>query len=317
MKLEQIETVAVIGLGRMGHGIAQTFAVAGYNVRGFDNCAEARATVHARIRSNLADFVANGMLDADKVEPTLQRITVADSEADAVAGSQFVVEAIAEDLEVKRDYFERIEDCVTDDTILASNSSTFTVSLFGENMRNTERAVVTHWFNPPHIVPTVEIVPGPRTTEEVIETSVALHRKIGKLAIRINGEIPGFLVNRVQNAMIREVWDLYERGIASAEDIDTAIRGSIGFRLALFGPLKICDFGGIDIWTTVYNKLAPDLRADAEVPAIMKAHVEAGDAGMCAGRGIHKYESIETVTAERDELMLKLAKLLQQSSKES
>ena len=140
------------------------------------------------------------------------------------SSSQFVVEAIAEDLEVKRDYFERIEDCVTDDTILASNSSTFTVSLFGENMRNTERAVVTHWFNPPHIVPTVEVVPGPRTTEEVIETSVALHRRIGKLAIRINGEIPGFLVNRVQNAMIREVWDLYERGIASAEDAWARIR---------------------------------------------------------------------------------------------
>ena len=98
MKLEQIETVAVIGLGRMGHGIAQTFAVAGYDVRGFDNCAEARATVPARIRSNLADFVAAGMLDAGDVEPTLQRITVADSEADAVAGAQFVVEAIAEDL---------------------------------------------------------------------------------------------------------------------------------------------------------------------------------------------------------------------------
>ena len=129
MKLEQIETVAVIGLGRMGHGIAQTFAAAGYDVRGFDNCAEARATAPARIQRNLADFVANGMLDASDVEPTLQRITVADSEADAVAGAQFVVEAIAEDLEVKRDYFERIEDCVTDDTILASNSSMFTVSL--------------------------------------------------------------------------------------------------------------------------------------------------------------------------------------------
>ena len=311
MHLEQIRQIAVIGLGRMGHGIAQTFAAAGYPVRGFDADATARSTARDRIRGNLDDFAAHGMLE-EAVDAVLDRITVTDSESAAVDGAHFVVEAVAEDLEVKQAWFARVEDRVDDTAILASNSSTFTISQSGAKMRLPRRAIVTHWFNPPHIVPAVEVVPGPDTTEEIIETTVALHRRIGKLAVRLHQEVSGFLINRVQMAMIREVWDLYERGIAAPEDIDAAIRGSIGFRLATFGPLAICDFGGLDIWSTVYENLAPGLRADAQTPEAIAALVRAGHLGTRTGRGIHTYDpgAIDAVTAERDEKMLKLAKLL-------
>lgn len=311
-RLDHIHQIAVIGLGRMGHGIAQTFAMAGYQVRGFDESADARTTVHQRIRSNLEDFSRNDMLESDGIDEILDRIVVADTEAEAVANAEFVVEAIAEQLVAKQEFFTRIEEAVADTTIIASNSSTYTISESGINMRNPSRAVVTHWFNPPHIVPTVEVVPGPATTEQVTETTVALHRKIGKLAVRLNAEIPGFLVNRVQIAMIREVWDLYERGIASREDIDAAIRGSLGFRLAACGPLAICDFGGVDIWATVYKGLAPDLRHDAELPDAIQELVDAGRCGTRTGSGIHDYDSqtIDEVTSQRDATMLKLAKLL-------
>lgn len=311
-QLNQIRQIAVIGLGRMGHGIAQTFAMAGYQVHGFDNSEDARTTVHRRIRRNLEDFARNDMLDDAEIDVALNRIAVADTESGAVAGADFVVEAIAEQLTVKREFFARIEDAVADETIIASNSSTFTISESGVNMRRPERAVVTHWFNPPHIVPTVEVVPGPDTTEEVTETTLALHCKIGKLAVRVNAEIPGLLVNRVQIAMIREVWDLYERGIASREDIDAAIRGSLGFRLAALGPLAICDFGGVDIWATVYEGLAPDLRHDAEVPESIQQLVAAGRCGTRTGIGIHDYDpqTLDDETSRRDATMLKLAKLL-------
>ena len=144
------------------------------------------------------------------------------------------------------------------------------------------------------------------------QTTIALHRKIGKLAVRVNAEIPGFLVNRVQIAMIREVWDLYERGIASREDIDAALRGSLGFRLAACGPLAICDFGGVDIWATVYKGLAPELRRDTELPAAIQNLVDAGRCGTRTAGGIHDYDpqTIDEVTSHRDETMLKLAKLL-------
>lgn len=316
MQLEQIHQIAVVGLGRMGHGIAQTFAMAGYPVRGFDESSEARSTIHGRIRSNLDAFVANNLLAEGEAEPILDRIEIADSESQSVEGAHFVVEAIVEDLAAKQEFFARVENAVDDSTILASNSSTFTISHSGRNMRHRERAIVTHWFNPPHVVPTVEVVPGPKTSEEITTTTVALHKKIGKMAVCINREIPGFLVNRVQIAMVREVWDLYERGIASAEDIDAAIRGSLGFRLAISGPLSICDFGGLDIWSTVYKGLAPELRNDAELPQAIQQLVEDGRLGASAGAGIHDYEaeSVANVTSQRDAAMLRLAKLLRDST---
>ena len=312
MQLDQIRQIAVIGLGRMGHGIAQSFAMAGFQVRGFDANSDQCKSAHHRIRRNLNEFVSNDMLCSEDIEPILGRLDVADTEAAAVADAQFVVEAIAEQRTAKQEFFARIENAVADTTIIASNSSTFTISESGANMRRPQRAVVTHWFNPPHIVPTVEVVPGPQTTDEIVETTVALHRKIGKLAVLIKREIPGFLVNRIQIAMIREVWDLYERGVASREDIDAAIRGSVGFRLAVCGPLATCDFGGVDIWSTVYKGLAPDLRNDAVVPESIQKLVDAGHCGTRTARGIHDYdpETIEEVTAQRDEAMLKLAKLV-------
>ncbi|RZV60897.1 MAG: 3-hydroxyacyl-CoA dehydrogenase family protein [Candidatus Scalindua sp. SCAELEC01] len=312
MQLDQIRQIAVIGLGRMGHGIAQAFAMGGYPVRGFDESDDARASLHQRIRGNLEDFARNDILDTAEIDVVLDRIAVADTEAQAAASADFVVEAVAEQLTVKQELFARIEDAVSDETIIASNSSTFTISESSVNMRRPARAVVTHWFNPPHIVPAVEVVPGPDTTEEITETTVALHRKIGKLAVRVNVEIPGFLVNRVQIAMIREVWDLYERGIASREDIDAAIRGSLGFRLAACGPLAICDFGGVDIWATVYQGLAPELRRDTEVPKAIQNLVDDGRCGTRTGSGIHDYDAqnLDDVTSRRDETFLKLAKLL-------
>jgi 3-hydroxybutyryl-CoA dehydrogenase len=311
MNLDQIKKIAIIGLGRMGHGIAQTFAAAGYAVRGFDDDSTARSTVHDRIRRNLEVCAAHGLLK-DEIDAVLDRVVVTDNEVAAVEGTDFAVEAIAEDLDVKQAWFARMEECVEETAILASNSSTFTISQSGAKMRLPHRAVVTHWFNPPHIVPTVEVVPGPLTAEETVETTVDLHRRIGKLAVRLNKEIPGFLVNRVQMALIREVWDLYERGIASPEDIDAAIRGSIGFRLATAGPLAICDFGGLDLWRTVYENLAPNIRSDAKTPAIIEELVQAGHRGAHTGRGVHTYDpgNVERVISTRDEQMLKLAKLL-------
>lgn len=312
MQLEQIRQVSVIGVGRMGHGIAQCFAMGGYDVRCYDESDEARHSLRQRIRGNLEDFSQTGMVSTDDIDGIIDRIHVADTEAAAAAGSEFVVEAVAEQLDTKVDLFTRLEQVVEDSTIIASNSSTFTISQSGAKMRLPQRAIVTHWFNPPHIVPTVEVVPGPTTTDAVTETTLALHRKIGKLAVRVNAEIPGFLVNRVQIAMIREVWDLYERGVASAEDIDAAIRGSLGFRLAACGPLSICDFGGVDIWATVFNGLAPDLRSNAKLPDSIQRLLDDGRFGTRTGGGIHDYDSEKTdeLTSQRDETMLKLAKLL-------
>jgi 3-hydroxybutyryl-CoA dehydrogenase len=307
-----IQRVAVIGLGTMGHGIAQSFALAGCTVAVYDELAAARDSVLARIRRNLEEFVAAGIIDAAAVEPALARLTVRESEADAVREAEFVTEAIREELPAKQELFARLEEVVAETCILASNSSTFPISQSGARLRHPERAVVTHWFNPPHIIPAVEVVGGPKTSDATIEAALALLRRAGKLAIRINQELPGFLVNRVQVAIMREVWDLVDRGVASVEDVDLAIRGSMGFRLAALGPLRINDFGGMDINAVVFQHLAPEIASGAELPGVVRRMVEAGHAGFKNGRGFYDYppETADAVRAERDERYLALLKLL-------
>lgn len=312
--MSNLQRASVIGLGTMGHGIAQTFAMAGCDVTGFDEVTAARESLHDRVRQNLRDFVAAELFPADQIDATLRRIRVCRSQADAVRDAQFVTEAMREDLSAKQELFERLEGDVADDAILASNSSTFPISQSGSRLKRPERAVVTHWFNPPHIVPTVEVVGGPKTNEATILATLELLRRSGKLAIRINQELPGFLVNRVQIAVMREVWDLLDRGVASVEDIDAAIQGSMGFRLAALGPLRIHDFGGLDIQTAVFRNLAPEIASGTSVPPTVQCIVDAGHHGFKTGRGFYDYPPAvaEQVRSERDQRYLALLKLFHQ-----
>ncbi|MFN8006906.1 MAG: 3-hydroxyacyl-CoA dehydrogenase family protein, partial [Terriglobia bacterium] len=218
MPTETIHSVAVLGLGTMGHGIAQAFSAAGYTVSCFDESPAARASLHTRVQSNLMAAVESGIDLSDEIEPILSRLQIFDHEAKAVSDVDFVTEAIKEDLGVKQELFKRLESSVRPDTILASNSSSFPISQAGSRMKSLARALVTHWFNPPHLVPLVEVVPGPGTEGEVIQKTMAVLRTLGKHPILLRKELPGFLVNRIQVAIQREVWDLLERGVASAEE---------------------------------------------------------------------------------------------------
>ena len=237
---------------------------------------------------------------------------VCNSEAEAVQGVDCVTEAIIEDLPAKRALSDKLlESLVSETTILASNSSTFPISQSGNELAHPERAIVTHWFNPPHIVPTVEVVGGPATNESTIVAMIDLLRSAGKLPIRINQELPGFLVNRIQIAIKREVWDLYDRGIASVEDIDAAIQGSMGFRLATMGQLRVDDFGGFDVQEAVYNNLVPEIASGTKIPASVQAIVDAGHFGFKNGEGFYTYppETSDSILAERDQRFLQLLKL--------
>lgn len=307
-----LQTVAVIGLGTMGHGIAQAFAAAGYIVRCYDESPAARDSLSGRVESNLQQRIRAGMDTPESVRETLGRIAVFSSEREAVEPAGFVTEAVREDLDVKRELFARIETVASREAILASNTSSFPMTDVARDLRHPGRAVVTHWFNPPHIVPLVEVVPGERTTGRTARIAVDVLKKIGKVPVRLKKELPGFLVNRIQVAMQREVWDLLGRGVADAEDIDRAVRASIGFRLAATGPLSVRDFGGLDVSALVYRILVPEIRSDVELPDSIRKLVEEGHYGVKAGRGFHRYtpESIDQARNRRDRLFLALLKLL-------
>jgi 3-hydroxybutyryl-CoA dehydrogenase len=310
--IDSVRRVAVVGLGTMGHGIAQTFALAGYEVGCFDESTSARDSLCERVSANLAAFRSGGLIEPEAVEATVARLHVAGTPADALSGAQFVTEAIPEDLALKQAVLEQIEQIAGPGTILASNSSSFPISQSGCLLRHPERSLVTHWFNPPHLTPVVEVVPSPNTSDVVVATTTRILRDIGKLPVRLRHELPGFLVNRIQVAIQREVWDLLDRGVASPEEIDAAIRGTIGFRFAALGPLEIYDFGGLDIQLATYRNLVPQIRGDAVIPAAIERLAADGRLGAKSGQGFYEYppERLAERRWRRDTLLLQLHKLL-------
>lgn len=284
----------------MGHAIAQVFAETGYKVRGYDDVPAARESLFARIRSNGAKPAA------------LKRIQVFDTVEATVTGADFVLEAVREDLQVKQKIFAQMEKVVSPKTILASNTSTFPMTKIAAKLKHPGRCIDMHWFNPPHIVPLVEVVPGRKTSAATVAATLELARRAGKLPVHVRKEIPGFIANRIQIAIARECFDLWQRGVASPRDIDLAVTSSLGFRLAIIGPLQVGDFTGLDVVEKVYSLLAPQICSSKKVPAIVRKCVKAGKLGIKTGSGIYQYtpKSAAATREMRDRKFAALAKLL-------
>lgn len=300
MKREDIETISVLGAGIMGHGIAQAFLMGGYPVRLYDIKESILDTARSHIRKNMEMFAQEGLLDAETIQPAMDRLFTTTDLIKAVESADFIVEAAPEDLALKQELFQKVESLCPPHAIIATNTSSLTLSAIGERVKDKTRLVVTHWFNPPHIVPTVEVVRGPETSDETMDIAVGLLEKIRKMPVRISRELPGFLVNRIQTALIREVWDLYEKGIASAADIDKAVKGSIGFRLASIGPLLTADLGGLDLWLRVYKNLVNEISSSTEIPKLIQEMVGKGYYGIKSGKGFYDY-AIDLSKEELDE----------------
>ena len=306
------EQIAVLGLGTMGHGIAQIFASNGHRVRCYDSATRARETLKDRVRSNLDQKSRLGLSAGLDTEAVLERIEVVSELEPSVQGADFVVEAVREDLPTKKDLFKKLEDLVSGETILASNTSTFPMTEMSRDLRHPDRTLVTHWFNPPHIIPLVEVVPGRETSEGTVGSAMDLLERNGKLAIRLHKEVPGFLVNRIQAAVFREIWDLVEQGVATPEQVDLAVSSSIGLRLAAAGPFEIADFAGLDITGHVFGHLLKEISSSRRLPPAVDHLVKEGRYGVKTGRGIYDYtpERIEERQSRRDRLFLQLVDLL-------
>ncbi|MBT2668326.1 3-hydroxyacyl-CoA dehydrogenase family protein [Bacillus sp. ISL-4] len=306
-----IKKIAIIGSGVMGSGIAQSFAVSGYFVTINDIKEELLYHAQNRISENLSLLIEEGALTDQEKQDALANITYSVDLEGAVRDADFIIEAIPEVIELKLNLYQQMEEIIKPDAIVASNTSTFPISQLMEKASFADRMVITHFFNPGHLVPLVEIVQHDETKPEIVKTTMDLMRKIGKSPILLKKEIAGFIANRLQTALMREAFYLLKEGVADAEDIDTAITAGPGFRWAFTGPIEIADFGGLDTWQRVFDNVSPVLDQSKEAPDLIRDLVAKGKLGTKSGEGIFTYEgsAVSQKINERDRNFIKLGKL--------
>ncbi len=300
----QSRNIAVIGAGLMGHGIALVMARAGHAVTIHDPVEAARRAVKARIAESL------GMMGAESAEirSVLEKVTVCDSLEMAVAKAYAVFEAAPEKMELKQTIFAEIEKHVPADAILASNTSVMPITRIMAGLKHRQRAVGTHWWNPPHLIPLVEVIRTEWTDESVIEVMMALLAGAGKTPVRVDKDVPGFIGNRLQHALWREAISLVERGICDAASVDTVIKSCFGRRLAVLGPLENADLVGLDLTLDIHSQVLADLETRQAPSPLLEAMVKRGELGMKSGRGFYDWTS-EEASAVRSRVSTHLQKL--------
>lgn len=277
----QQQTIGVIGGGLMGHGIAYLLAAAGHKIGIFEPDAASRASLPRRL-----DAIA-ALLGDDAA--LLQRIAVHEAMAPAVAGAAFVFEAAPEKLALKQRIFAELEALVAPDAILASNSSAIPTTEIGRDLKHRERVVGTHFWNPPHLVPLVEVIQNEKTSDEVVRATIALLRSAGKTPVHVRRDVPGFVGNRLQHAMKREAFALVAAGVCDAETIDTVVKEGFGARTAVLGPMEQSDLVGLDLALDIAEVLYEHLDRTAAAPTILREKVKAGQLGMKTGEGLRQW----------------------------
>lgn len=292
--------IAIIGAGLMGHGIAQVFAARGHDVRVFDPVPEALATLRNRIAGNLR-ALGEDPACAEAVQPCKAL-------AEAVAGVGLVIEAASENLDAKRSLFAEIEAHAPRDAVLATNTSVIPIGSIMAGLAHPERALGTHWWNPPYLVPLVEVIGTDETAPEAISRTMDLLAAVGKTPVHVRRDVPGFIGNRLQHALWREAISLVETGVCDAQTVDTVVKTSFGLRLAVLGPLENADLVGTDLTLAIHETILPALNRDPGPSDYLRHLVAGGRLGMKAGEGFRDWPQ-----AAADQVRARLVRHLRQA----
>ena len=306
-------SAAVVGAGLMGHGIAHVLAQRADSVTMYDISREALELAEARIRDTVECMVEHGIVDRGVADGIVGRISGTTDLAEAVEGAAVVVEASPEDMELKRRLFTELERLVSPDTILASNTSGMSIGDMTGHLTHQGRVVGSHFFLPAQVIPLVEVLRGPRTTDETMDRTIELWQSCGKRPIRIEKDVNGYVANRLQAALVREATNLVAEGVASAEDIDLAVKTSFGLRFMVSGPLEQRDLGGLDLHVALARGLWPHLSiSDGPFPYVVDM-VERGELGLKSGRGFFDWggRDPEDVRRERTTQMIEVMSRLE------
>ena len=301
MELDKIKRILVVGAGTMGHAIAQVYATAGFEVDLVDLNQEVLDNAMNKIKSNLSLLVEYKHVKSGEISNILNRIHPSTDLKVAAQNCDFVLEAVSEDRNVKREVFSQLDEFCSEDIILASNTSELNIFNVAK-VKNPKRLVIHHWFHPPYIIPLVEIVAGRKTSSEVIDISFKLLEKIGKKPLILKKFTNAFVVNKIQQAINSAVFALLIKGIASPEEIDMAIKNTLGIRLPFAGVVQNLDFVGLDVVNDIIKNMGGmDL-------VLLKDKVENGQLGAKTSIGFYDYQgrTEEEILAKRDKLYLQM-----------
>ncbi|MDA8198748.1 MAG: 3-hydroxyacyl-CoA dehydrogenase family protein [Thermaerobacter sp.] len=293
------EALAVLGAGTMGHSIALAAALAAWPVRLWGVSPRDLETARRRMLRKLDTLTEEGALPDAERGRVLARIDFTESQSWCVEGAALVVEATPEDLGHKQAFFRAVEPLCGPDAIIASNSSGLSPTAIFQQMTCPTRGLVMHFWNPAHLMPLVEVVPGHHTTRGTVSRALDSLRQMGKQAIVVRREVPGYLGNRLQYALFREAQYLLEQGVASAADIDLAAELTLGRRLGLTGPFRTADMGGLDVFHAISGYLFPSLSTEHESGSALRALVDQGALGEKAGRGFYAWSDEASRAMER------------------
>jgi len=300
MNIEDTKNITILGAGVMGNTFAQVFAGHGYDVRLWSRTHRTLDRALGRIRSTLQMLVEFGRLSGDEIPSIMSRISPTTDLSKAAKGAQFVLETVSEVPDIKRELFSELNNLCSKDTVLASNTSGLDIFNIAR-VDNPSRLIITHWFSPAHIIPLVEIVAGEETSQEVVAFTWMLMERLGKKPILLKKFVPAFIVNRVQNAINKAVFEMIDNRWATPQDIDLAIKYTHGIRLPIVGVAQVLDFNGLD--------LIRDINEQLEIKsAFIEEKVKQGRLGAKTGTGIYDYggRSEAEILKKRDELYFKM-----------
>lgn len=286
----------VVGSGTMGPGIAATLARAGVTVRLYDISDEAIA------KAESAYGVVQGVLDAVETPSAPGgSVSFGTNLDEALAGTELIIEAVPEKLELKRQVLADLEAKVADDVIIATNTSGIPITTMAEGMKVPGRLIGMHWSNPPHLIPMIEIIPGEATDAALVDKLTDIVKAFDYIPV-LEKEIAGFVENRVLYAILRECMALLEEGIVTPEGLDACVKWGIGYKLSVIGPTRLLDMAGLDIYQAVSGYLNKELDASTDTPQLIKDKIAEGKLGFKSGAGMYEYADGE-VDAKRKEII--------------
>jgi len=286
-----IKTIAVIGAGTMGHGIAGTFAMNGYLVHLYDVSADVCERVKGVISQELGFLAENDVLPCESAQKALDRITIYGNLKEAVQDADYVIESAPEKLELKQALFLELDGYCKPECILASNTSTLPLKEMMAKVpaERQMRMMVCHWYNPPHIMPIVELSYFGNMPKEIYQEVENLYQKAGKQTVKVLKDVPGLVANRIQQGVAREVFSIIEQGIAAPEDVDKALKFGPAFRYATTGQLEVADMGGLDIWCISGDNLLAVIDDRHDSNPLLRQKVAEGKHGLKSGEGFFQY----------------------------